>query len=149
MKVYGYICPPTSGNYVFWIASDESAELWLSTTSSSANKVKIAFNSSSTKSRQWNKTSSQKSATIPLSAGNKYYVEALYKEGSGTDNMAVAWSKPGENTSAPSEVIPGKYLSPNSNKIRSHRHSQLIFLLPILRQRRLSFHGRLQLTISA
>ena len=22
MKVYGYICPPTTGSYVFWIASD-------------------------------------------------------------------------------------------------------------------------------
>jgi len=61
MKVYGYICPPTSGNYVFWIASDENAELWLSTTSSSANRVKIAFNTTATKSRQWNKSSSQKS----------------------------------------------------------------------------------------
>src|SRR5258705_8780358 len=31
IKVYGYICPPSTGSYVFWIASDESAELWLST----------------------------------------------------------------------------------------------------------------------
>src|SRR4030095_901340 len=115
MKVFGYVCPPRSGDYVFWIASDESAELWLSTTSSSTNRVKIAFNTTATKSRQWNKYSSQKSATIPLSAGQKYYVEALYKEGNGNDNMAVAWSKPGESQAAPSEVIPGTYLSTNSS----------------------------------
>ena len=34
MKVYGYICPPTTGTYTFWIASDDNGELWLSTTSS-------------------------------------------------------------------------------------------------------------------
>jgi len=115
MKVYGYICPPTSGNYVFWIASDENAELWLSTTSSSANRVKIAFNTTATKSRQWNKSSSQKSGLIVLNAGQKYYVEVLYKEGNGSDNMAVGWSRPTESTSAPSEVIPGTYLSTNGN----------------------------------
>src|SRR5215204_5968089 len=31
IKMYGYVCPPATGNYIFWIASDNSAELWLST----------------------------------------------------------------------------------------------------------------------
>jgi PQQ-dependent dehydrogenase (s-GDH family) len=115
MKVYGYICPPANGNYVFWIASDESAELWLSTTSNPANKVKIAYNTSATKSRQWTKYATQKSGTISLLAGQKYYVEALMKEGSGSDNMSVGWAKPGQSTSAPSEVIPGTYLSANNS----------------------------------
>jgi PQQ-dependent dehydrogenase (s-GDH family) len=115
MKVYGYICPPANGNYVFWIASDESAELWLSTTSNPANKVKIAYNTSATKSRQWTKYATQKSGTISLLAGQKYYVEALMKEGSGSDNMSVGWAKPGQSPSAPSEVIPGTYLSVNNS----------------------------------
>jgi len=115
MKLYGYICPPTTGNYVFWIASDESGELWLSTTINPANKVKIAFNTSPTKSRQWNKAASQKSATIALTAGQKYYIEALMKEGTGNDNLSVGWAKPGQSTSAPSEVIPGIYLSVNNS----------------------------------
>lgn len=115
IKVYGYICPPSSGNYVFWIASDESGELWLSTTINAANKVKIAFNTSATKYRQWNKFASQKSASIALVAGQKYYVEALMKEGTGSDNLSVGWAKPGQSTSSPSEVIPGTYLSVNNN----------------------------------
>lgn len=115
MRVYGYICPPLSGTYVFWIAADETAELWLSTTSNSSDRVKIAFTTSATKSRQWNKSSSQKSGPMLLSAGQKYYVEVLYKEANGNDNMAVGWSRPGQSTSAPSEVIPGTYLSTNSN----------------------------------
>jgi len=115
MKVFGYICPPATGSYVFWIASDESAELWLSTTINPANKVKIAYNTTATKSRQWNKSTSQKSATISLLAGQKYYIEALMKEGSGSDNLAVGWAKPGQSASAPSEVIPGTYLSINNS----------------------------------
>src|SRR6185436_13222731 len=103
-------CPPATGLYTFWVASDASAELWLSTGSSPANKVKIAYNSSETNSRQWNKYATQKSAAISLVAGQVYYVEALMKEGTGTDNLAVGWARPGQSTSAPSEVIPGTYL---------------------------------------
>ncbi|MBP6287991.1 MAG: hypothetical protein KA409_13815, partial [Ferruginibacter sp.] len=47
IRIYGYICPPTTGNYIFWIASDASGELWISTTSSAANKVRRAYNTSS------------------------------------------------------------------------------------------------------
>ncbi len=110
IRMYGYICPPTTGSYVFWIASDESAELWLSTTSSSANKVRIAYNTAKTNSKQWTKYSTQKSVAISLIAGQLYYVEALMKEGSGNDNLAVGWAKPGQSTSAPSQVIPGTNL---------------------------------------
>jgi PQQ-dependent dehydrogenase (s-GDH family) len=115
IKVFGYICPPATGNYVFWIASDESGELWLSTTINSSNKVKIAFNTTATKYRQWNKSASQKSVSIALTAGQKYYVEALMKESSGSDNLSVGWAKPGQSTSSPSEVIPGTYLSVNNS----------------------------------
>jgi hypothetical protein len=110
IRMNGYICPPTTGNYVFWIASDESGELWLSTTSNPINKVKIAFNASSTNSRQWTKYTSQKSTSISLIAGQIYYVEVLMKESTGQDNLAVGWAKPGQSTSAPSEVIPGTSL---------------------------------------
>ncbi len=110
MRVYGYICPPVTGTYTFWIASDDNGELWLSTNSSPANKQKIAYQSSWTNSREWNKVATQKSAAITLTAGQLYYVEALMKEGTGGDNLAVGWAKPGEATTAPSEVIPGTQL---------------------------------------
>ncbi|HJS53571.1 MAG TPA: PQQ-dependent sugar dehydrogenase [Chitinophagaceae bacterium] len=110
LRMNGYICPPATGSYVFWIASDASGELWLSTTSSPANKVKIAFNTSSTSYRQWNKYASQKSTPINLTAGQVYYVEALMKESTGGDNLSIGWAKPGQSTAAPGEVIPGTYL---------------------------------------
>lgn len=111
VRMYGYICPPTTGTYYFWVAADNAGELWLSTTSSAANKVRVAYTSKPTKSRQWNASATQKSVAIQLVAGTKYYVEALMIETTGNDNLAVGWAKPGQSSSAPSEVIPGSSLS--------------------------------------
>lgn len=112
MKVFGYLCPPATGSYTFWIASDDNSELWLSTTSSPANKVRIAYHTQYTGSREWNKYATQKSAAITLTAGNVYYIEALMKDGTQNDNLAVGWARPGQSTNAPSEVIPGSRLMP-------------------------------------
>ena len=113
-RLRGDLTAPTTGSYTFWIASDDNSELWLSTNDNPANKVSIASVPDWTDSRQWNKLPSQKSAAITLTAGQRYYVEALHKEGGGGDNLAVGWAKPGEPTTAPSEVIPGSALSPFS-----------------------------------
>lgn len=110
IRVWGYICPPATGSYTFWIAADDNAELWLSTTSSSSNRVRIAYHTGYTNSRQWNKYTTQKSVAITLNTGQLYFIEALMKEGTQGDNMAVGWAKPGQSTSAPSEVIPGVQL---------------------------------------
>jgi PQQ-dependent dehydrogenase (s-GDH family) len=109
-RVYGYICPPVTGSYTFWIASDDNSELWLSTTSSPSNRQRIAYHTQWTNSREWNKYTTQKSAAITLTAGQLYYVEALMKEGTQGDNLAVGWAKPGQSTTAPGEVIPGTSL---------------------------------------
>ena len=103
-----------TGDYTFWIASDDNSELWLSTNDNPVNKVKIAFVADWTTSHEWNKLSSQKSAPIPLDANQRYYVEALQKEDGGGDNLAVGWARPGQATSAPSEVIPSSVLLPFS-----------------------------------
>lgn len=111
-RIRGYLVAPTSGTYTFWVATDDDGELWLSTTDQPADKVMIASVAGWTNNREWNKYASQKSATIALMAGQQYYIEVLHKEGSGGDNVAVGWAKPGEGTSEPSQVIPGTQLSP-------------------------------------
>ena len=113
-RLRGYITAPVTGSYTFWIASDDKSELWLSTNDNPVNKVKIASVPDWTEPHEWDKFPSQKSAAISLTAGQLYYVEALQKEGDGGDNLSVGWAKPGQATSAPSEVIPGSVLSPFS-----------------------------------
>ncbi|MBA2250979.1 MAG: T9SS type A sorting domain-containing protein, partial [Chitinophagaceae bacterium] len=117
-RIRGYLCPPQTGNYTFWIAGDNGAELWLSTDDNPANKVLIASapGNGFTSPREWTKYSTQQSATVYLKAGQRYYIEALHKEGSGGDNVAVKWQLPDGTNEAP---IPGTRLSPygNSNPI--------------------------------
>jgi hypothetical protein len=107
-RVRGYLCVPTTGSYTFWIASDDRSELWLSTDDNPANKVRIAYVSGWTYSRQWDKYSTQVSASISLTAGQRYYIEGLLKEGTGGDHMAVGWGLPGGALERP---IPGSRLS--------------------------------------
>lgn len=120
-RIVGYICAPATGSYTFWIASDDYSELWLSTTEQSIGKQKIAFHNGFTFSREWNKYATQKSVVINLVQGRSYYIEALMKDGSGGDNFAVGWIKPGQTGNVPSEIIPGSVLSPDGSKsIEAH-----------------------------
>jgi hypothetical protein len=93
-RIRGYICAPATGNYTFWIASNDHSELWLSTDDLPANRKRIAYISGAAGPRQWDKYGTQKSAAVALTAGKKYYVEALHKQGVGTDNIAVGWQLP-------------------------------------------------------
>lgn len=105
-RVSGYLVAPATGSYQFWIAADDAGELWLSTDANPANKVKIASVATWTNSREWTKYPSQVSASISLTAGQRYYIEALRKEGTGGDNLGVAWQGPGITQS----VIGSEYL---------------------------------------
>ena len=52
-RVRGYIHPPVSGDYTFYISSDDQSELWLSSDENPANKVKIACESRWSLARKW------------------------------------------------------------------------------------------------
>jgi hypothetical protein len=114
-RMRGYLTAPATGNYYFWIAASDSAELWLSNDSEPANKVRRAFVSpSGSTSRQWNLQPNQKSGWLALVAGQRYYLEILHKAGTGTgDNWAVGWLQdPTGTNNTPSGVVPGYVLSP-------------------------------------
>ena len=107
-RIRGYIHPPVSGAYTFWLASDDGGDLSLSTNTDPANATRIAFVDSWTNPHEYTKLASQQSVAINLVAGQKYYIEVVQKEGGGGDNVSVAWQGPG----IPQQVIPGIYMSP-------------------------------------
>ena len=98
VRLKGYIIPTTSGIYNLYIASDDVGTLWLSSDANPANKTQIARVDDHTSVRAWTKSANQKSANITLTAGEKYYFEAIMKEGGGGDNLAVGWTGPGIST---------------------------------------------------
>ena len=90
-RISGFIQPPTTGQYIFWIASDDNSELWLSTDNDPSHKVMIAMVPVWTPPEEWEWYTQQKSAEIYLVEGQLYYIEALHKDSGGGDNLAVAW----------------------------------------------------------
>ena len=73
-RLTAYVAPPTSGNYVFWIASDDNSTLFLSTDDTPARKRVIASVPGWTTSRAWGTYLQQKSSAISLVAGQRYYI---------------------------------------------------------------------------
>ncbi|MCX5685291.1 MAG: lamin tail domain-containing protein, partial [Planctomycetota bacterium] len=112
-RMRAYITAPMTGTYYFWIASDDDSELWLNKTGNDPNGTlnKIASVSGSVLPRQWEKTTSnsQKSAAITLTAGQQYYIEALHKDNTGNDNLAIGWQLPDGTVERP---IPASRLTP-------------------------------------
>jgi len=99
VRIRGFVIPTTTGSYTFYIASDDNGDFRLSTNDQPANATRIAFHTDWTGSREWNKyPSTQQSSARSLIAGVKYYFEALMKEGSGGDNLAIGWTGPGIST---------------------------------------------------
>ncbi len=93
-RVHGYVVPPVTGEYTFWIASDDNGALFLSSDEDPAKAELIAWVSTWTGSRQWENEPNQRSAPVLLTALKPYYISALMKEGNGGDNLAVRWLMP-------------------------------------------------------
>jgi hypothetical protein len=107
-RIRGYVHPPVSGNYVFWLATDDNGELYLSLDDTPARK-RLVCTSFCVGFRDWTRNPCQKSAPVMLMAGKRYYIEALQKEGGGDDHLSVGWTLPDGTEERP---IPGSRLSP-------------------------------------
>jgi uncharacterized membrane protein YozB (DUF420 family) len=108
-RIRGFIVPPTTGEYTFWIASDNGGDFLLSTDTNAANAVRVAYVDMADYSNRYSydEHDSQESAPIRLEAGQQYYFEVLHKQdGSGQDQVSVAWAGPGIER----QVISGAYL---------------------------------------
>jgi len=109
-RMRGYLHPPVTGIYTFWIASDNSSELWLSADEDPAMVKKIAFLSEGlwVNPREWSRYASQKSESVFLRSDRTYYIEAFQEQINQNDHLAVAWQGPGISQ----QVIDGRYLTP-------------------------------------
>lgn len=117
-RLSGLLTPTETADYLFAIAADDQSVFYLSTDTNPANKVAIVMEPEWGGVRDWNgndrRINSGANAffgnitTLPvnrsqstvgpktLTAGVKYYFEALTKEGGGGDNCAVTWWKNGD-----------------------------------------------------
>lgn len=127
----GYLLPPTTGSYTFWIASQNDSELWLSASTNPALMSRVGYVQSDSvwpSPRQWTLLPSQQSAPVSLAAGYAYYIEARLKAGPGPGRVAVAWESASNGITQ--AVIPGSYLAPYALNYAPHPQGFTGFLRP-------------------
>lgn len=100
-RLSALLCPPQTGDYTFWISSDDSSELRLSTDATRASASVIASVNGWTNVNEWTKYGSQQSSTVSLQAGKAYYIEANYNEGGGGDHVEIGWQLPDSTIERP------------------------------------------------
>ena len=111
--IRGYLLPPATGNYTFWIGSQDNGELWLSSSTNPVSMTRVADISGDgkwTAPGEWTKYPSQQSAPVWLAVGNACYIEARVKAGTGSNYLGVAWECASNGIAQ--QVIPGQYLAP-------------------------------------
>ena len=109
-RLSGWIVPPETAEYNFFIRSDDNSQLSLSIDDNPANATIIATESGCCGPFE-NPGAPETSGPISLTAGNRYYIEAIWKEGGGGDYCDVAWRKVGDTTPAINlTFIPGTVL---------------------------------------
>jgi len=110
-RIHGYIYPPTTGNYTFWVSSSARSQVFLSTDTSIENAVMICESTTTLSGdpENWTNSPKQKSDPVALVAGQRYYIQILQKEGNTSDHCSVAWdiTQPDVPT-----IVDGAYLSP-------------------------------------
>ena len=112
-RLIGFFVPPATGDYVFFMNSDDDADLFLSTDTTAANKRLIAREvgwagtglgwsqtgggGDSLAQRRSDQFTDPNTGTQPYSSGihmiggQKYYMEGVHKEGGGGDYFAATY----------------------------------------------------------
>jgi hypothetical protein len=88
-RLSGVFVPPASGNWILYLRSDDSSELWFNPNGqdkAGAQKVQEETGCCNA----FDGPTGHPTAAIPLVAGGRYYIECLYKEGTGGDFAQVA-----------------------------------------------------------
>ena len=101
-RMWGWLMPPLTGQYYFAVHSDDNSQLFLSTNDSPTGKVLLSQETGAGGSFD-----SHTSVAVTLNAGQRYYIEGLMKENTGSDYFYAAWKTPTNQTWI---VIPGQFL---------------------------------------
>lgn len=115
--IFGFVHPPNTMSYRFAIVSDDTSELWLSSSEDPNQKQLIArmFTEDEiawAELNQLDKYPDQISKDMYFHKGSKYYLEVLHKQGDGAGFVQVFWKSFQEKTF---KLISSEYLSPYSD----------------------------------
>ncbi len=108
-RVSGYLYPPATGRYIFYLVANDEAEFYLSDNDSTDKPKKLLSAKSSEASYEWGDAKVKSSSPVQLESGKRYFFEILTAEKNGDDYMALGWRLPDGRMERP---IPGNRVSP-------------------------------------
>ena len=120
LRLLGFLRPNVTGDYLFLLASNGFAELWLSTDKKWKNGRKIAYAKPpmvSSNRMDFVAMKSHISSSIRLVKKQIYYIEVIYAQGAQTGfrsgpSIEVAWKRPDKSDF---EIIDNTFFSPYTN----------------------------------
>jgi len=90
-RLVGWVVPPVTGDYLFWVEAGREGELLVSTDDSPENLRPVARTAQGQIARYiWQNSASP--GPIRLEAGKKYFVEARHKFFGSDEHFAFSWS---------------------------------------------------------
>jgi hypothetical protein len=112
----GYLEPPETGNYTFWLYGDDETQLWITTDPAdplnATKRQLIAQVPGWAGVREWTKFPEQRSAPVYLEQGKQYFLEILHKDGTGGDALGLGWQTPSGRDERPLQTF---YFQPTLN----------------------------------
>lgn len=113
-RLSGCLIPPETGYYVFWISCDDVGSLTISEEENGKpllhKQYRIIWTEDGEnwpKADTFDKRPAQKSHTVLLNAGQRYFISATLQENEGMDFIGIGWTRPGKLSP---EIIDGTYL---------------------------------------
>lgn len=101
-----WLTAPASGEFTFYLAADDAAELWLSTGENAAELKKLCEAPYYMPRHRF--VPGRSSAKVKLEKGKKYALTVHFKDAVKDDHVAVAWEGPG----IPKSIIDTAWLTP-------------------------------------
>lgn len=109
----GYVVPPSSGAYTFFIRADDAGAFYLSTDDNPANLSSSPIAHVESWAFAWPMSGTGVSSPVSLKIGKRYYFEFLHTQGVGKGFGQIGWKGPNYMTERP---IPGKRLAAFGSK---------------------------------
>ena len=104
--------PAESGSYRFFVSGDDDARLFVNPQGPDPVGARLsAYIAGWTTYQQWDRYASQATSWFELDAGVSYYLEAIGKEGSGDDSVAVGMQR---TVGGPVRLIPADLIEATS-----------------------------------
>jgi len=91
-RIRGYLVPPSTSQYTFFLSCDDAAQFWLSPDTSVAN-AQLKINVAETH-YDW----TQNTSIQTMVAGQKYYFELLYHDSINNDRVRLGWAIQNDTT---------------------------------------------------